>query len=211
MNDMATAGRSSCSRSSEAGRNLLAVPLLVGPGVQAVIELFDQAAGTFARKNCSSFGRRRRSARSCFGRRWAIVRRSRCSWALGRSGPPRGATDRIDQSLQDSDKSRIEEPPPEEVRESAARRVVGSQRRRIRPPRSACAWPRPFACSGCATGQPHWKHCIRTGRELTRPARSCSGVVAIAQANPSPPAPPLPEYRGRGERKDGDVTIMRVN
>jgi two-component system, NtrC family, nitrogen regulation response regulator NtrX len=94
-------------------RNLLAVPLLVGQGVQAVIELFDQAAGTFRPEDLQLVRAAAEIGTELL--RQALGHRQAQQMLLGAVEAALGVTDRIDQSLHDSDDKRLEEPPPEEV------------------------------------------------------------------------------------------------
>jgi two-component system, NtrC family, nitrogen regulation response regulator NtrX len=113
MNDLDAAAVVELQPFERGRRSLLAVPLLVGPGVQAVIELFDQAAGTFRPEDLQLVRAAAEIGTELL--RQALGHRQAQQMLLGAVEAALGVTARIDQSLHDSDDKRLEEPPPEEV------------------------------------------------------------------------------------------------
>lgn len=113
INDLSTpAGGSVELQPFERGRrNLLAVPLVVGPGVQAVIELFDQASGRFRPEDLQL-------VRAAAGvgtelLRQAIGHRQAQQLLLDAVEAALGASDAMDHSLQGTEG--LEQPPPAQV------------------------------------------------------------------------------------------------
>jgi hypothetical protein len=94
-------------------RNLLAVPLIVGPGVQAVIELFDAAAGRFRPEDLQLV----RAAADVGTEllRQAIGHRQAQQLLLDAVETALGASDAMDHSLAGGGIERMEEPPPPQV------------------------------------------------------------------------------------------------
>jgi ActR/RegA family two-component response regulator len=94
-------------------RSLLAVPLLVGPGVQAVIELFDSRGGRFRPEDVQLARAAAEVGTDLL--RQALGHRQAQQLLLDAVEAALGATAEMDQSLQDRAAERLEQPPPEQV------------------------------------------------------------------------------------------------
>jgi DNA-binding NarL/FixJ family response regulator len=115
INDLATTAAESVElQPFERGRrNLLAVPLIVGPGVQAVIELFDQASGRFRPEDLQLVRAAAEVGTELL--RQAIGQRQAQQLLLDAVEAALGASDEIDHSLHDGSAERLQQPPPEQV------------------------------------------------------------------------------------------------
>ncbi len=94
-------------------RNLLAVPLLVGPGVQAVIELFDRADGPFRPEDLQLVRAAGEVGTELL--RQALGQRQAQQLLLDAVEAALGAGEQVAQSLHGSGARRLEEPPPAAV------------------------------------------------------------------------------------------------
>ena len=113
MNDLATAASVELQPFERGRRNLLAVPLLVAPGVQAVIELFDKTAGTFRPEDLQDVRAAAEVGTELL--RQALGHRQAQQMLLNAVEAALGATDKMDQSLHDAGVQPREAPPPEQV------------------------------------------------------------------------------------------------
>ena len=148
-------------------RNLLALPLLVGPGVQAVIELFDAPAGRFRPEDLQ-----RVRAAADIGTellRQAIGHRQAQRLLLDAVEAALGASAAMDHSLHAGGIERLEEPPPPQVLDQLLRRAGESGRRpgRRGQPAAGRSDPRArFAARRAGAGALH-----HAGGKPARPAR----------------------------------------
>jgi DNA-binding NarL/FixJ family response regulator len=113
MNDLATAASVELQPFERGRRNLLAVPLLVAPGVQAVIELFDQTVGKFRPEDVHDVRAAAEVGTELL--RQALGHRQAQQMLLNAVEAALGATDQMDQSLHDAGEQPREAPPPEQV------------------------------------------------------------------------------------------------
>jgi DNA-binding NarL/FixJ family response regulator len=115
MNDLASAASAAVElQPFERGRrSLLAVPLLIGPGVQAVIELFDAAGGKFRQEDQQLVRAAAEVGTELL--RQALGHRQVQQLLLGAVQAALGASDEITQSLGGTQAERLERPPPAEV------------------------------------------------------------------------------------------------
>jgi two-component system nitrogen regulation response regulator NtrX len=114
MNDLAVTGVAAVElQPFERGkRNLLAVPLLVGSGVQAVIELFNQAAGKFRPEDLQLVRAAAEIGTELL--RQALGHRQAQQMLLDAVDAALRATDEMDQSLHDAGPV-VPRPAPEQV------------------------------------------------------------------------------------------------
>ncbi len=94
-------------------RSLLAVPLIVGPGVQAVIELFDQQAGKFRPEDVQLARAAAEIGTELL--RHALGHRQTQKLLLDAVEAALWASDEMDQSLHEGEGERLQRPPPEQV------------------------------------------------------------------------------------------------
>jgi two-component system, NtrC family, nitrogen regulation response regulator NtrX len=114
MNELGSSGASVELQPFEVGRrNLLAVPLIVGPGVQAVIELFDQRTGRFRPEDLQLVRAAAEIGTELL--RQALGHRQAQQLLLDAVEAALGASDQMDHSLQGGAGERLEQPPPEQV------------------------------------------------------------------------------------------------
>src|SRR5947209_1292582 len=115
INDLATANAGSVElQPFERGRrSLLAVPLIVGPGVQAVIELFDPASGRFRPEDQQLVRAAAEVGTELL--RQAIGHRQAQQLLLDAVETALGASDAMDHSLAGGGSERLQQPPPEQV------------------------------------------------------------------------------------------------
>src|SRR5205085_2734838 len=117
MNDVSTAPAGSVDlQPFERGRpSLLAVPLLVGPGVQAVIELFDSAAGKFRTEDQQLVRVAAEVGTELL--RQALGQRQTQQILLDAVQAALGVSEQIAESMQVGTEERLEQPPPPAVLE----------------------------------------------------------------------------------------------
>jgi two-component system, NtrC family, nitrogen regulation response regulator NtrX len=114
MNDLAPSGAAAELQPFEKGRrNLLAVPLIVEPGVQVVIELFDQASGKFRPEDLQLVRAAAEVGTELL--RQAMGNRQAQQMLLDAVEAALRASEEMDQSLHDGVDPSQERPPPEEV------------------------------------------------------------------------------------------------
>jgi ActR/RegA family two-component response regulator len=115
MNDLSAGATASVElQPFEHGRrNLLAVPLIVGPGVQAVIELFDQQAGKFRPEHLQLVRAAAEIGTELL--RQALGHRQAQQLLLDAVEAALGATSDMDLSLHEGERDRLERPPPAQV------------------------------------------------------------------------------------------------
>jgi two-component system, NtrC family, nitrogen regulation response regulator NtrX len=114
MNDLVASDAAVELQPFERGRrSLLAVPLPIGPGVQAVIELFDQAAGTFRPADLQLVRAAAEVGTELL--RQALSHRQAQQMLLDAVEAALGASEGITRSLDGSSAERLEQPPPAQV------------------------------------------------------------------------------------------------
>ena len=135
-----------------ARQSLLAAPMAVAPGVQAVLELFDKQGSEGP--SFTEADRRLVRAATDFGvemLRQALAERQTHQVLFDAVAAALGATEAMTASLPGAAADQLDQPPPADVLDTI-RQSLALLRRPV--PRRPCSWPRPCAGWPCGTARP---------------------------------------------------------